>query len=258
MFQPHSFLWHYLWVAPNLLLAVLAIILWKRGLHKKLRGFFLYAWFQAVQCAVLFPMDHMPSISGSTYAFVYLISELLESVIVFVLVADLFAGLFDAYPALAHVGKVMLRWAGGLLFIVAVVVGAFAPLENEVWVLGAIKILQQGMYIVVSGLVLLLFASAAYFGLVWEHRIFGIALGLGISACVHLATWGLEANEVLTERATLLYMANMATTHVVVLMWFYYLLVPRPALTETRGTPTDDQLAVWNRELERLLNLRQR
>jgi len=256
MFQPHSFLWHYLWVAPNLLFAVLAIILWKRGLYRKLRGFFVYCCFQTLQCAVLFPLDHIGAVSSWTWDFLYLLSEVLEFAVVLILVADLFAELFGMYAALVYFGKAMLRWAAGLLLIVAVVLGALARVENDHWLLGTVKILQQGMYVILSGLLLLLFASAAYFSLAWEHRIFGIALGLGISSCVHLATWGLEANEVLREKDTLLFMANMATTHIVVLMWFYYLLVPRPVLTQTRGTPPDGQLAAWNRELERLLRPR--
>jgi hypothetical protein len=253
MFQAHSFLWHYLWVAPNLLFAVLAIVLWKRGLQKQLRGLFLYAWFQAAQCAVLFPLDHINAVSAWTYCFVDLISGVLEFAVVFLLVSDLFAGLFDEYAALAHVGRTILRWAGGALLIAAVVLGAFAPVESEHWLVGTMKILQQGMYVMVSGLLLLLFASAAYFNLAWERRIFGIALGLGISSCVHLATWGLEANEVLTNETTALSMANMATTHIVVLMWFYYLFVPSPSGAEARQAPPDNQLAAWNRELERLL-----
>ena len=257
MFQAHSFLWHYLWVAPNLLFAVLATLLWKRGLQKKLRGLFIYAWFQAAQCAVLFPLDHIGAVSSWTYCFIDLMSGVLEFAVVFVLVSDLFAGLFDEYAALAQVGRAMLRWAAGLLLIAAVVLGAFAPVESEHWLVGTLEILQQGMYVIVSGLLLLLFASAAYFSLAWEHRIFGIALGLGISSCVHLATWALEANKVLTEKITMLSMANMATTHIVVLMWFYYLFVPSPSVAKAGEPLADNQLASWNRELERLLKPRQ-
>jgi hypothetical protein len=252
MFQAHSFLWHYLWVAPNLLFGALAIILWKRSLHKELRGLFFYAWFQAIQCAVLFPLDHVDGISGWTYWRVYLASELLEAVVVFVLISDLFADVFGSYAALARMGKLLIRRAGGSLVIVAAVVTAFAPIDRRVWLYGAVNIVQEAMYIIVTGLMLLLFASAAYFGLAWRRRTFGIALGLGITGCVHLATWGLGANGFF-RRGTFLEMLYMATTHVVVLMWFYYLLVPARVAARTEGAPPDNNLALWNRELERLL-----
>ena len=35
MLQAHSLLWHYLWVAPNLLLLLLALRMWRRHLHKQ-------------------------------------------------------------------------------------------------------------------------------------------------------------------------------------------------------------------------------
>ena len=253
MFQPHSFLWHYLWVAPNLLLAVLAGLLWQRGLHRELRTFCVYAWFQAVQWAVLYPLDLSASIPKVYFWRVYWGSLLVECVIVTVLVSDIFADVLGSYAALAHLGKTLIRWVGALLLIVATGLGARAPIDGRTWLVSASHILQEGMYIVVSGLMLLLFAVAAYFRLAWKHRIFGVALGLGISACVHLATWAIAANGELRGKGHLLDIANLATTHVVVVMWFYYLLVPERVVGKAGGTPPDDNLALWNRELERLL-----
>jgi hypothetical protein len=254
MFQPHSILWHYLWVAPNLLLGLLASILWKRGLHKELGSFFLYACFQVVEWAVLYPIDLVSWIRATYFWRVYWASSLLESVIVFVLISDVFAEVFGFYTALARVGKSLIRWAGVLLLLTAAAIGARAPIDDRIWLVSTSHILQQTMYVVVSGLILLLFASAAYFRLMWNRRLFGIALGLGISACVHLATWAVMANGVLLDKHHLLDLANMATSHVVVLIWFYYLFVPHKASAESVVLP-ENNLALWNRELERLLQL---
>jgi hypothetical protein len=256
MFQPHSFLWQYLWVAPNLLLAVLAGTMWKQGLHKKFRGFYIYAWFQAVQCAVLYSMDLMPSVSAVDYWRIYWSSVLLESIILFLLISDIFADVFGSYAALARVGRLLIRWGGAFLLITATIVAARAPLDNRFWAIPASHILQEAMYIVVSGLMLLLFASAAYFRLAWNHRVFGIALGLGISGSVHLATWAIAANGGMVEKGNLLDIANLATTHAVVLMWYYYLLVPQKVATRSEVALPENNLAVWNQELERLLQQR--
>ena len=46
----------------------------------------------------------------------------------------------------------------------------------------------------------------------------------------------------------------MATFHLCVLIWIYYLLVPRKAPASTHSiTLPDNNLALWNQELERLL-----
>src|SRR5271157_3556270 len=257
MLQAHSLLWHYLWVAPNLLLALLGIVLWRRGLHKELRGFFIYARFQAVQWAVLYPIDLIPSIPAVDYWRVYWVSVLFESIIVFFLISDIFADVFGSYAVIAHLGKLLIRWGGALLLITATAIAARAPIDNRVWVVSATHILQEVMYIVVSGLIVLLFASAGYFRLAWKHRVFGIALGMGVSACVHLATWAVAANDALPDsRRNALDLLNMATFHVAVLIWFYYLLVPQKVATKSVVPVPESNLAVWNREMERLLQRR--
>jgi hypothetical protein len=83
----------------------------------------------------------------------------------------------------------------------------------------------------------------------------GIALGLSISACVHLATWALVANSSLPDESrVVLDFINMAAFHFCVLMWLYYLLVPRRvSATRVPIALPENNLAVWNRELEHLL-----
>ena len=45
----------------------------------------------------------------------------------------------------------------------------------------------------------------------------------------------------------------MASTHVCVLIWFYYLLIPRKAAPNPAVPLPENNLEVWNRELERLV-----
>ena len=100
---------------------------------------------------------------------------------------------------------------------------------------------------------MLLFVTAGYFRLGWRRPVFGITLGLGISACVHLATWAVMANGGLADKRHLLDMLNLATFHVCVLIWFYYLLVPEKVSTTSAVALPEHNLELWNRELERLL-----
>jgi hypothetical protein len=43
MFEPHPLLWHYLWLAPSTLLRFLAVIVYRRRLHRDFPVFFLFA-----------------------------------------------------------------------------------------------------------------------------------------------------------------------------------------------------------------------
>ncbi len=71
----------------------------------------------------------------------------------------------------------------------------------------------------------------------WDRKSFGILLGLGISSCEHLATWSIltNANPSPHQRILIDFM-NMATYHVCVIVWYYYLLVPEKEAARTRTT----------------------
>jgi hypothetical protein len=255
MFQPHSFLWHYLWVAPNVLLGILTCILWKRELHKEFRSFFVFALFEFVQWLVLYTMDLRPSVSAAAFWRAYWGIEMIESILVFLLVSDVFANVFGQYEALARFGKLLIRCGGALLIVTAAGVAAYAPIQNQFLPIQGTHVLEEAMYIVVSGLTLPLFVCAAYFKLAWQRRVYGIALGLGLSSCVHLVVWAILANRVLPESThNILNLIKMASFHVAVLIWFYYLVIPEKVRAKQPAVSLpENNLAVWNRELERLL-----
>jgi hypothetical protein len=80
-------------------------------------------------------------------------------------------------------------------------------------------------------------------------------MGLGVSACIHLATWAIAANGGLPDsNRVVLDFLNMATYHACVLIWFYFLLVPPKVAKESAVSLPENNLALWNRELERLLH----
>ena len=253
MLRAHSLFWHYLWIAPNLLLAVLAALMWRRGLHKCFPVFWIYALFEAIQWAILYPLDLLPSVAPETFWRAYWLSLLVEALVTFALVSEIFTDVFRPYPSLARLAKLLVRCTGVLLVIVAAVTAAYAPIDNPLWLIPASHILQQAVYMIECGLVFFLFVFAAYFGLAWNRAAFGIALGLGVSSCIHLATWAVMANGGLAERRYLLDFVNMATFHACVLMWFYYLLLPGKATAKSAVRLPEHNLEVWNRELERLL-----
>ena len=106
-----------------------------------------------------------------------------------------------------------------------------------------------------SGLLVFIFLFAAYFRLRPTRLVFGIALGLAISACVHLATWAISANGGLPDFRTIgpRFHRTWRTYHACVLIWFYYLLVPQKVAAKPAVPLPENNLDVWNRELERLV-----
>src|ERR1700730_5933998 len=254
MLQAHSFLWHYLWVAPNILLLGLAALMWRRRFHKQFPVFVVFSFVTAITQLTIYVADTIPSVSWQVFWRIFWVGLLVEAIVKFALIGEVFGRLFGHYPSVASLGTLLIRGVGVTRVLLATLAAAYSHKDNIYWIISGAHILEQAIYIIECGLILFLFIFAAHFRLSWPRPIFGITVALGISACVHLATWATMAtSDLLVYGRNLLDFLNMATFHVCVLMWCYYLLVPQKIAPKSTVRLPDHSLEVWNRELERLL-----
>jgi hypothetical protein len=254
MLQAHSLLWHYLWIAPNVLLIALGLLIWKRGLARQFPTFCAFAILSSLGHLALWFADVVPSVSAENFWRVYWASLLVEGVLKLALVAEIFALTFGSYSALARLGKILIRAVGVVLVFTATLAAAYAPQDSRFGIISGAHLLEQTICFIETGLLLFIFLFAAYFKLRPARPVFGIALGLAISACVHLASWAITANGGLPDsKRMVLDFFKMAVYHACVLVWFYYLLIPHRVVATLAVPLPENNLAVWNRELERLL-----
>jgi hypothetical protein len=255
MLQAHSLLWHYLWVAPDLLLLLLAALLWRHKFHRQYPVFLIFAVATATGSLAVYAADEIRSVSGTTFWRVDWASLLVEALVKFALIGEIFGRVFGLYPSLAKLGKSFISGVGVVLVLLATLAAADTPKDNINFIVSGAHILEQTIYLIECGLILFLFVFAAYFKLSWSRSAFGITLGLGVSASVHLATWALMANgRFPAQYRIFLDFLNMAAYHVSVLIWFYYLLVPEKDISGPADPPPPGHdLEIWNQELERLL-----
>ena len=256
MLQAHSILWHYLWVAPNLLLLFLALSLCRRGVARQLPAFLAFAILGSVGQLVVYAAAVLPSVSAATFWYADWADLILEGTLKFALIGEIFALVFGAYASLARLGKTFIRATGIVLVFVAAVAAAYARKSEVYGIISGAFVLEQTIYLIECGVLVSIFLFSTYFRLTWPRRVFGIALGLSVSACVHLATWAMIDNGGLPHSSRImLTFVNMATYHVCVLLWFYYLLVPHKVAIKSAAPLPENNLDVWNRELERLVHL---
>jgi disulfide bond formation protein DsbB len=254
MLQAHSLLWHYLWLAPNALLLIIAFLMWRSELRKAFPAFFAFALFSAVGEFALYAADVLPSVTAENFWRIEWASLLIEGSLKFVLVAEIFSRVFGSYDSVARLGRILIRAAGTALVLAAALAAAYAPRNMTFGIVSGAHLLSQTIYLIVSGLLLSIFLLSAYFGLRPSRPVFGMALGFAISSCVHLATWAVSANTRLPASGrVVLDFVDMATYHAVVLIWFYYLLVPSKVAASPAVPLPENNLEVWNRELERLV-----
>jgi hypothetical protein len=256
MFRAHSLLWHYLWVAPNALLLILGVFMWKRGLIRQIPAFFAFALLAAVGELTEYATDVIPSVSPWTYWKADWANLLIQGVLKFVLIGEIFAHVFGAYESIARLGRLLVRALGVVLVLAAAIAAAYTPQNGNFGIISGARLLDQTTYLIETGLLAFVFVLSFYFHLTWNRHVLGITLGLSISSCVHLASWAVLDTLGLPDSKRIIFVfLNMATYHAVVLLWFYYLLVPAKNTEPLKPSVPlpENNLAVWNRELERLI-----
>ncbi len=255
MLQAHSLLWHYLWVAPSVYLFVLGFLAVRRGYWHYFPAFILFALICAPGQLCVYAADVIPSVSPADFWRVDWLNLCIETLLKFFVVGEVFSRVFNPYPSISKLGKHLVRSTGAVFVFVAAVVAAMSQGDSTVRLISGAHLLELTVFIVQSGLILSIFLVVAYFHMPWERMSFGILLGFGFAACVHLATWAAATNLAPTSyQRTLLDFANMTAYHVAVIIWFYYLLVPQKVENKTAVPLAENNLSVWNRELERLIH----
>ncbi len=251
--HPHSPLWHYLWLAPHAFQVSILAVMIRRKLHREFPIFFAYTLWVAALGITLFAFDHIPAVSPMLYWQTDWIDVIGSTVLRFGLIWEIFAHVFRPYPALWEVGKLVFRWAGAVLLLVAVAVAVYSPSPQGLWILSGVYAVDRTISIIQCGLLLFLFMFSSYFGLSWRSYVFGIATGLGIFATVQLVASSIWIQAGPYNPTDIFSFVTMATFHCCVLIWFFYLVSREPVRRPVGEIPHND-LEVWDRELGRLLH----
>jgi hypothetical protein len=254
MLQAHSFLWNYLWVAPNLYLLVLGALMWRRGLSRQVPCLVAFALLPPTIELVRFVLDVAPWASADSFWIVSWGAIVVESLLKFLVIGEAFSRVLQLYPSLARLGRLLISGFGAVLVLLAALAAAFSQDPNGSRLVAGFQVLAQTEYIIQFGLTVFVFLFVAHFKLTWDRLSFGILQGLGLASCLYLASWAILANTNLSQHGrTLLDFLGFATFHFYVLLWYYYVLVPGRVAARVPALIPQHNLELWNRELERLL-----
>lgn len=245
-------LFFYLWIAPHVLLAVLAIVMIRRKLFRQFPAFFLYTVYEVLQFLALFTMDRIDSVSQDQWGTAELVGRTGSMILRFAVVHEIFSHVFQSYPALKAFGGVLFRWATVVLMIIAVMIVGFSSGNDLDRFKIVYAILDRAVSIVQCGLLVLLVLLARFLSFPWTSYAFGIALGLGFFASVDLGISAIRAQYGVVAGYEILNSIAMATYHCCVLFWVVTLLRPERRIART-GSPPRYELEHWNSVLQRLL-----
>ena len=245
-------LWHYLWIAPHLLLLGALGALWHRKLVHEFPVFFAYLIWEVVGFLVLYPMTLIPSVTGLTYLKYHSIALGVSTGLRFGIIHEVFAHTFRNYQSLRTFGKPMFRWGTALLLMLGLLAAVLAGGHEWQHSLSILWALGRTASILQFGLLLVLFIFSSYLGISLRNPVFGVSLGLGVFACVDLAAAAIRA-EFGSQTTTSLDYYTMAVYHVCVLVWLAYLWLPEKVPQFAVKAVPEHDLESWNKELQRLI-----
>jgi hypothetical protein len=217
--------WHthtallYLWYPQPVLQSVVAVILWRRELHKQFPAFFSYLIAQVVNFAVIFPLWVRGN--DNYYFGLFWLGQAVNAVLSFKVIHEIFLDVFRPYHTLKDLGTLLFKWAGVVMLMVSVVVAFSNSLDSDLlW--QVLTTLQRSVRIVQVGLILFLLLFSRFLGVSRQQISFGISLGFGFFAGVELMLYALHSGGFFTLMKVNL--INMTAYNLAVFVWLGYSL----------------------------------
>lgn len=174
---------YFFWIIPNLLLAMIAFVVFRLKLHRQFAAFFAYCIWASTACFVLFALIQ----TRSTPVAFYIASNLwfagsvcLRSAIVY----EVLACLVPLSPSRAQSMKSLFRWAAVLVMLIAIGIAAYQNgLNQGLDLVVATALRSMGVVFDISQCGLLLFLLLSWWRLQFCRKdfAFGLALGMGSS-----------------------------------------------------------------------------
>ena len=214
----------YLWCGQPVLQAAVALILWRRKLHKLFPVFFAYFLAQIAIFAITFPLRSADNYEWFFYA--YWAGAAVSALISFKVIHEVFLDVFRPYHMLKDLGTVLFKWTGLVMLLVSVVV-AFSNSAHSDPLAQAVTLLQRSVRMVQCGLILFLLLFSQFLGVSRRQKSFGIALGFGLFASVELLLLALYSGHYLDDR--LMALVNTIMYELAIVVWIGYALARNSA-----------------------------
>src|SRR5438128_5439677 len=238
-----------LWLVSSVLQSAIGYRMWTRGLYRDYPLFFAYVAYHVVSSPVLFYCYQVGS--RDVYRHAYVGYEALDVALKFGVICELFSHVFRAYEGIREFGFALLRWASVILLLIAVMVAASTSGSDSDRFLAGLFAMERSVELVQGGLLLLLFIFSSSLGLRWQHRTWGLALGLAVVTSVELAAFTLRAQLGATGHDILSLISN-AAYDCAVLIWLLTLYTHKAEHQFEHRVQSWD-VDSWNRALVDLL-----
>lgn len=240
-------------VLGALLLGALLVRMRREGLYRTYPWFFTYLAAVLAATAIEAPLGYPYSIAPLRYPWYFYVEwtgDLLTAGLGVVVILEVYVGAFSAYAWLHTNAKILYRWAGASLLLLAAFLAWQTRSADGSHLMFVLLIVKRSIRVVETGLLLVLFGVWTWLRLPRRTLGFGVALGYGLYAAVDLVslavrTWVGPIGQQILQTA-------QATDYLIPLgIWAIYVLSPQPA--EQAAAVPATKLDEWNQQLGEML-----
>ena len=254
------------WWASPVLMSMVAAAMYRRNLHREFPVFFNYSILQVLTFAVEFPLRNW-----ANFYYVSWTTTALSVSVSFAVLLEVFKDAFRPYEALRELSVILFRWCALVVLLVgamwAVTSWKGSDIDN---VNAAIFLVSRCVRMMQCGLVFFMLLFSEYLGISRRNAVFGISVGFGFFAAVHMLVMTAMSHHTVLSRQVLSRVNSVAYI-VSMLIWLAYAVLPstvrsaavqtvRPsekwdsALDEVRNSPAPVSLLDnMDKTVERLL-----
>ncbi len=166
--------------------------------------------------------------SQGVYDYFYWFCNLTIDCMALAVMLEIFHDIFKPYEALRKFGTVMFRWVVAVLVMVTIASSITTVRLHAAELLNAGSVMfDRGLMILQCGIVLFLLLSNRYLGISYRQRVFGIAVGFGITAAVSLLVWSMLHWVHHSMVAPLFALMNVSG-RIGDCIWLVYFFIPQP------------------------------
>ena len=209
-------------------LVFLTVLMLCKKLHREFPVFFALV---VAECIDSWLAMLVKSISYKAYFIEYYVVAAITTVLGFAVLRELFLHIFRPYDALRNFGRMLFRWSAAVLILIAVIMTVSSTPLASTPVTNFILTLDRSVRLMQCGLVIFMYLFARQLGLTERHRVFGIAIGFGVFASVHLMTVTLTALFPAARSSSMMYLLNVPYQFawlLTVVIWAIYMYRPEP------------------------------
>jgi len=239
---------------------VAAVFIYKRVWGKFSLLFVLIA-LRAVTGSILIPLLFFRKDLGiplpvayDTYYVTAWVSGIVQALLLIGIIYHVYREAMRPLQGLQRIGTIIFRWVAVVSVAVSIAIAAGPHSRGTTLVditTAVAPQIQQGVFVLTLCLLLFVCFAIRPLGLTFRSRIFGVALGLGVTATTFLAQAAWLATSGAHSLYSPIYLVGTVGTLVSVCIWGVYFVLPEPE-RKMILLPTTSPFFTWNRISEAL------